>query len=304
MVWQHHPIQRSAFLASSINSIAKVSAYFELTKPRALASIVYTTALSYLIAATETVVMGHLLRLCLGVCVAAAGSLALNQFMERKLDAQMKRTASRPLPSGRLSPSEALVYGMVLMVGGYVYLWIEINPACSLATAACGFSYLVLYTPLKLRSSFSSFVGAIPGALLPVMGWVAIRNKMEMGMWVLFALLFIWQIPHALIISIRHQQDYQAVGMKQLPIISSALTSRRQLMLNVAILIPLSLLPVFLNMTEQLYPILALALGFGLFAQSIIYTIEDTPQAARRLFIGLTAYLPLLLLVMYFDKPS
>lgn len=280
------------------------STYLELTKPRALVMIVFTTAISYLIALTEDIdwmILGHT---CLGVTLAAAGSLAYNQYMERDFDSRMVRTASRPLPSGRLKPIQVAIFGMGLMIFGYGYLWVLVNPLCSLSTIGCGVSYLWMYTPLKTRSSFSSFVGAIPGGLLPVMGWTAARNELELGAWILFVILWIWQIPHALVISMRHQKDYEAVGMKQLPIISNRLTSNRQILLNVLILIPVSLMPAFVNMTEYVYPLIALLMGFILFIQVSKFATRAAEKDAKRVFIMLSAYLPLLLLAMYFDKPA
>ncbi|QTD53036.1 heme o synthase [Sulfidibacter corallicola] len=278
--------------------------YLELTKPRALAMIVFTTGLSYLIAATRTVDTYHLLLTCFGVTLSAGGSLALNQYMERELDSRMARTRSRPIPSGRVDPRAAAIFGWSTMLAGYAFLWLVINPACSIATMVCGISYNFLYTPLKLRSSFSSWVGAIPGGMLPIMGWVAARGKLEIGAWILFSILFLWQIPHALIISIRHQKDYESAGMKQLPIISHHLTSRRQMVLNVLVLVPVSVMPFYMNMTEILYPITALILGFWLYVAVVRYALNVTEGTARFVFISLTAYLPLLLLAMFFDKPS
>lgn len=284
--------------------LEKAWALVALTKPRALLMIVFTTCLAFMIALTEPVRWLSLLHTALGVLIAAAGSLALNQYMERGLDSKMARTRSRPLPSGRLAPLTALILGVLFMSGGYLYLWLLVNPACSIATMACGASYLLLYTPLKARSSFSSFVGAVPGGLLPVMGWVAARGRLEIGAWVLFVILFLWQIPHALIISIRHREDYAGAGMKQLPLVSDQWTSHRQIVLNVLVLIPVSILPTFLNMTEFVYPFVALLLGFFLLAQAIVYVMRVTDAAAKRVFISLTAYLPLLLLAMYLDKPA
>ena len=283
--------------------IPKIKAYIELTKPRALMMIVFTTGLSYLIAATDAINPVHLFYTLFGVCIAGGGSLALNQHMERELDSRMERTRSRPIPSGRIKSNHAFIYGMAMMIVGYAFLWLAVNPLCSLATIACGVSYLYMYTPLKLRSSFSSFVGAIPGGLLPVMGWTAARGKLEIGAWILFVILFLWQIPHALIISIRHHRDYESVGMRQLPIISTYMTTKRQIMLNVLVLVPVTILPAFVNMTNYRYPIFALILGFLLFLQVLDYVMRSRETAASRVFVSLTAYLPLLLLAMYFDKP-
>ncbi len=281
-----------------------LSTYLELTKPRALAMIVFTTCMTFLIAATDAIVGWRLAHTAIGVAVAAGGALALNQHMEAGLDSQMRRTRDRPIPSGRISRRAAFVFGMVAMLGGYAYLWILVNPGCSVATMLCGVSYLYMYTPMKRRTSFSSFVGAIPGAMLPIMGWVAARDRLEIGAWILFAILFLWQIPHALVISIRHKDDYESAGMRQLPIISHHLTSRRQLALNVILLIPITMLPAFVNMTELFYPVIALILGFGLMVLAVRYMLQPTETAAKRMFISLSAYLPLLLLAMYLDKPG
>jgi len=286
---------------AAFGHIAK--ALLDLTKPRALVMITFTTGLGYLIAVTTAIDWRVLAHLVFGVVLSSGGSLALNQYMERDLDARMERTRHRPIPSGRISARAALVFGTFCSLVGYGHLALFVNLTCSLATIACGTSYLFLYTPLKLRSSFSSFVGAIPGGLLPVMGWAAARGRLELGAWVLFVILFLWQIPHALIISIRHSKDYQGVGMKQLPIITDSRASRRQMVFNVLVLIPVTVLPGFLNMTEDIYPVIALALGFLLLNQVLQYTFKVTEQSAKRVFIALSAYLPLLLLAMYLDKP-
>ncbi|WP_207860007.1 heme o synthase [Acanthopleuribacter pedis] len=282
----------------------KARAYVELTKPRALLMIVFTSAVSYLIAATRAIDPIHLALTAFGIAVAGGGSLALNQYMERELDSQMARTATRPIPSGRLSPTEAAIFSWTTMLFGYAFLWVFVNPLCSIATMACGVSYNFMYTPMKRTSSFSSWVGAVPGGMLPIMGWVAVRNQLEMGAWVLFSILILWQIPHALIISIRHQKDYAAVGMKQLPLIAPYLTSARQMVVNVLILVPISVMPFFLNMTELVYPMTALVLGFGLYVLVVRYAFNPREHNAKWVFIALNAYLPLLFLAMYFDRPS
>ncbi len=284
--------------------MGKIKAYFELTKPRALLVIVFTTCASFMIAATDVYDFLLLAHTAIGVAIAAGGSLALNQHMERNLDKKMTRTKDRPIPSGRVQSGEAFAFGMITMIGGYLYLWFLVNPGCSIATLACGVSYLYMYTPLKLRSSFSSFVGAIPGGLLPIMGWVAARGRLEVGAWVLFVILFLWQIPHALIISMRYREDYESVGMRQLPLVSTPAASRKQIVLNVLVLVPVSLLPAMLNMTELAYPIAALCLGLVLFWQTTRYVMVGSEKNARAAFLALSLYLPLLLLAMYLDKPA
>jgi protoheme IX farnesyltransferase len=278
--------------------------YAALTKPRALFMIVFTTGIAYLIAATNEVRPIHLLHTLFGVLLSAGGSLAVNQHMERGLDARMDRTRDRPIPAGRIKPAHAAVFGWTVMLTGYVYLWFLVNPGCAIATMACGVSYNFMYTPMKLTSTFSSFVGAIPGGLLPIMGWVAARGQLEIGAWILFMILFLWQIPHALIISIRHQEDYAGAGMKQLPVITGHLASNRQIILNVLVLVPVTMLPYFFNMTRVYYPIAALALGAFLFYQAVRYATQTNGANAKRIFVSLTAYLPLLLVVMYLDKPA
>ncbi len=282
----------------------KLRAYVALTKPRALAMIVFTSALSYLIAATRAIDLGHLAATCFGILLAGGGSLALNQYMERRLDSQMARTRDRPIPAGKVSATEAAVFSWVTMLTGYAFLWFFINPLASMATMACGVSYNFMYTPMKRYSSFSSWVGAIPGGMLPIMGWTAVRNELELGAWVLFSILVLWQIPHALIISIRHQKDYAAVGMKQLPLIAPYLTSARQMVINVLILVPISVMPFFLNMTELTYPLGALILGFVLYVLVVRYAFQPNDHHAKWVFIALNAYLPLLFLLMYFDRPA
>lgn len=282
----------------------KLRAYLELTKPRALAMIVFTSAVSYLIAATREIDLFHLALTAFGIMCAGGGSLALNQYMERELDGQMARTAGRPIPSGRVGAREAAVFSWTTMLFGYVFLWVFVNPLCAVATMVCGVSYNFMYTPMKRTSSFSSWVGAVPGGMLPIMGWVAVRGQLELGAWVLFSILILWQIPHALVISIRHQKDYAAVGMKQLPLIAPYLTSARQMIINVLVLVPISVMPFFLNMTELIYPVTAMVLGFVLYVLVVRYAFQPTEKHAKWVFIALNAYLPLLFMAMYFDRPS
>ncbi len=279
----------------------KLKAYFELTKPRALVVIVFTTCLGFLIAETRSIHWLSFAYLALGTAVAAAGSLALNQHLERKRDALMERTKFRPIPSGRITSKQALIFGWLLMLSGYGALWLLVNPSCSVATMLCGFSYLYLYTPLKYTTSLSSFVGAIPGALLPIMGWIGSQGRMELGAWLLFTILFLWQIPHALIIAIRYREDYARAGMRQLPVIASNFAAARQMLVHVVILVPTSLMPTLFRLTGWTYSIAAAVLGIWLLVGAIAYLLHENDRHARRFFVSLSAYLPLLMIAMFVD---
>ncbi|MCB1050748.1 MAG: protoheme IX farnesyltransferase [Acidobacteria bacterium] len=284
--------------------LGKASGLWELTKPRALVVIIFTSCLGFILAEPDQVRWLRMTMLGFGVGLAGAGSLALNQYFERHKDALMERTRQRPLPSGRVSALSAFLFGWLLMGAGYAYLWLWVNPYSSLVTVLCGVSYLAWYTPLKYKTSLSSFVGAIPGAVLPVMGWVASRDQMELGAWILFGILFIWQIPHALIIAIRYREDYARAGMKQLPVVANDFVGTRQILLNLIILIPLSVMPSLTDMAGFYYGTYALATGFSLLVLGIRYAFRPSEGRARAFFIALSVYLPLLLLVMVLDKPG
>jgi protoheme IX farnesyltransferase len=279
----------------------RATAFWELTKPRALPVIVFTACMGFLLANPRSVQWSRMAWMALGIALAGGGSLALNQVMERRQDALMERTKNRPLPSGRVTTRSALIFGFLLSLFGYVLLLQRVGLPCTGWTLSCGLSYLLLYTPLKYRTTLSSFAGAIPGAVLPLMGWSAANTRYGILAWLLFAILFLWQIPHALVISLRYREEYLLAGMKQLPVVMDSWVGLRQLVLHLLLLVPLTLAPTLFGIAGWIYGAYSLAAGLFLLLWGIRYALGRQPLAARRLFVALSCHLPLLLLLLLFD---
>ncbi|HSD50204.1 MAG TPA: heme o synthase, partial [Candidatus Methylomirabilis sp.] len=245
----------------------------------------------------------RLLPTLLGTGLAAAGTLALNQFLEREVDAKMERTRLRPLPEGRLQPREALAFGMLVAAVCLVYLGVTVNAVSGLVTAFTVVSYLFVYTPLKRRTSLCSVLGAIPGALPPVTGWVAARGDFGPGAWVLFAILFLWQLPHSLAIGWLYRADYARAGIRLLPVIEpDGSSTGRQIVSNCLALLAVGLLPTLIGLTGSLYFLGALALGTGLLVCGIVLAVSRSAADARRLVFASLVYLPALLVLMALNK--
>jgi protoheme IX farnesyltransferase len=245
----------------------------------------------------------RLLYTLLGTALAAGGTLALNQYFERDLDAKMERTRLRPLPDGRLQPGEALAFGTVVTVAGLLYLGITVNVVCGLVTAITVVSYLFVYTPLKQRTSLCSVLGAIPGALPPVTGWVAARGDFGAGAWVLFAILFLWQLPHSLAIGWLYRTDYARADIRLLPVIEpDGCSTGRQIVSNCLALLAVGLLPTLIGLAGSLYFLGALMLGTGLLACGIVLAVSRSAADARRLVFASLVYLPALLVLMALNK--
>jgi protoheme IX farnesyltransferase len=235
--------------------------------------------------------------------LAAAGTLALNQYLERDLDAVMLRTRSRPVPAGKLRPEEALRFGCVVATAGIVYQALAVGPLPSLVTAATTASYLFLYTPMKRWTPFCSLVGAVPGALPPVTGWAAATGSLGIPAWVLFAILFLWQLPHSLAIARMYRDDYARAGIRVLPVIDlDGDATGRQIVLNTVALLSVALLPTLVGISGAVYFFSALVLGFALLGFSVQLARTRSLADARRLLFASIVYLPALLAIMALDK--
>src|SRR5207237_4874370 len=197
----------------------RLSDYVALTKPRVVAMVLVTTAVGFYLGSPGSPLFATMLCTLAGTALAAGGTLALNQYAERDLDARMERTRRRPLPEGRVLPGEALVLGLVLLAAGLAALALLVGPLPALVTAAITVTYLLVYTPLKRVTSFCSLVGAVPGALPPVAGWAAARGALGAEAWILFAIMFLWQIPHSLAIGRMYRDDYARAGIRVLPVV-------------------------------------------------------------------------------------
>ncbi|TMA13420.1 MAG: protoheme IX farnesyltransferase [Deltaproteobacteria bacterium] len=277
--------------------------FFELTKPRITLMVLVTTFVGFYLGSHSIPEYFRLIQTLLGTALAASGTLALNQFLERDADAAMERTRRRPLPEGRVQPTEALIFGVVLTVSGLLALWLTVNALSALVTAAIVASYLFIYTPLKQKTSLCSVVGAVPGALPPVIGWAAARGAIEAGAWALFAIMFLWQIPHTLAIARLYREDFARAGIRFLPVIEpDGRSTGRQILTNCLALLAVSLLPTLLQVAGYLYFLAAFLLGALFLGCGVGLAIAQSSGAARRLLFVSLIYLPVLLAVMALDR--
>ena len=283
--------------------------YAELTKLRVTTLIVMTAWCGYFFGAHKAGVAWlswGLFHALLGIALVSSGTATLNEVMEYDVDAHMRRTAMRPLPTGRMSLLHATIVGLLAAVGGSIYLALFTNPLTGLLTFLTSVVYLAAYTPLKRISPICTFVGAFPGAMPGVLGWTAARNQLEWGTLVLFAILFVWQFPHFFSIAWLYREDYARGGVKMLPVVEEdgRSTARRILLYSVA-LIPISVLPSFLGMAGRIYLVGAVTLGFALLYFGVRLAYLNLPLAsapskmrARHLLQATVIYLPLLFVFM------
>ena len=284
--------------------MASARSYIELTKPRITCFILMSAAIGFLCAAhvNDSWTWMSLLHALIGTALIASGTAALNQWYERVADAKMPRTMNRPIPSGRVEPRHALAFGLVLSVIGFVELWLGANLLTSLLGLFTELSYLLLYTPLKQRSPHSTTIGAIPGAMPPLIGYAAACGTLTWGAWVLYAILFLWQFPHFYAIAWMYRDDYAQAGIKMLPVVepSNESTARRMFWFSLA-LVPISLLPKYLNMAGNFYFVGALALGLYFLYASARVMKDRTVVRARAVLLASVVYLPLLYGLLVLD---
>ena len=274
-----------------------------LTKPRVVLMVLITTAVGYYVGLTGGPDYGRLVALLLGTALAAGGTLALNQYWERDVDALMARTRTRPLPEGRLTPLEALLFGAALTAGGLGVLALGAGWLAALTVAATFVLYVFAYTPLKLRTAFCTLVGAVPGALPPVAGWAAARDDLGLGAWVLFGILFLWQLPHTLAIAQLYRDDYARAGVRLLPVIDAqGRSTERQILSGTLALLAVSLLPTLIGLAGGVYFTGALVLGAAFVAMGAQQALAPSLSRARRVLLASLLYLPLLLALLAFDK--
>jgi protoheme IX farnesyltransferase len=274
-----------------------------LTKPRVVLMVLFTTLVSYDAGLRGSPDYARMLHLLIGTLLAAGGAPALNQYWERGVDARMERTRTRPLPDGRLQPLEALLFGVGLTILGVAYLAAPVGARIALVTAATAILYLFVYTPLKLRTTFCALVGAVPGALPPVTGWVAARDDVTLGAWVLFAILFLRQLPHTLTIARLYREDYACAGVRVLAVMDpGGAATGRQIVLASVGLLAVSLLPAVMGWTGTLYLTGALVLGLAFVAVGAGQAWRPSALIARRVLFASILYLPLLLCLLAVDR--
>ncbi len=282
---------------------AKVGAYLELTKPRITFMVVLSALAGFCMASKSGINWLQFLHFALGVSLLTSGTSTLNQFLERESDKLMRRTMHRPLPAGRLSATSALVFGLLTVVLGEAYLALVVNPLTAWLGLAALVSYVLMYTPLKQRTTLCTAIGAFPGALPPLLGWAAASNEIALGGCVMFAILFLWQFPHFHAIAIMYAEDYARANIKMLPVVEPDLKSTSlQIIGYAAVLLPISLLPFFLGMSGWVYLIAAILLGTGFLYISINTAYTKTKTDARTLLKTSVIYLPILYIVMVLNS--
>ncbi|MGH9627528.1 MAG: heme o synthase [Bryobacteraceae bacterium] len=281
-----------------------VSDYISLTKPRITWLILMSTAVGFLFGVTDGWPWSVLVHTLIGTGLIASGTAALNQWWEREADAKMERTNKRPLPQERIRPMPALLFSVVLSAAGFAELWLGANPLAAWLGLFTLATYLFIYTPLKQRSPHSTTIGAIPGAMPPLIGYAASRGDLTIEAWSLFAILFLWQFPHFYAIAWMYREDYSRAGIRMLPVVdTTGEATARQILLFSLVLIPISLLPRYLGMSGNVYLAGALLLGFIYFYSGVMAARERTREGARRVLLASIVYLPLLYGFMIADRP-
>jgi protoheme IX farnesyltransferase len=280
-----------------------LAVFSDLVKARLTLLVLLTTLVGFYMGYPGPLDLLLLLHTMLGTALVAAGASALNQLLEREHDAKMERTEDRPLPSGRLQPGTVLLFGGISAGLGLLYLAWAVNPLTSLLGAATLGSYLFIYTPLKRVTTLNTVIGAIPGALPPLMGWAAARGEISAGGWALFAILFFWQLPHFLAIAWIYREQYERAGFVMLPVVDPAgERTGRQAVSHTLGLLPFSLCPFVFHLAGPVYLAGALLLGAAYLWFAVQFSRQLTVAGARRLFFMSITYLPLLLGLMVLDK--
>lgn len=277
--------------------------FSELVKMRLTTLVLLTTAVGYYVGVRGTMDWIGLFHVLFGTALVASGAAALNQLIEREHDAKMQRTEDRPLPSGRLQPETVLIFGGIISAAGLCYLALAVNLVTSILGIVTLASYLFVYTPLKRITTLNTVIGAIPGALPPLMGWTAAQNQITAEGWSLFAILFFWQLPHFLAIAWIYREDYQRGGYMMLPTIDpDGSRTGKQAVSHTLGLLFVSLFPVLLGMAGWFYCAGAIVLGAIFLMAAIRFSRHLTHACARQLFFASIIYLPLLLGLMVIDK--
>lgn len=280
----------------------KFAAFFELTKPRIAFMLVLTSAAGFYLGADKGFNFTIFINAMIGITLLAFGVATLNQVWERKTDALMERTANRPLPTNKVTVSEALIFGVLLCLTAEIYLAVLVNPLTAILGLVVIIGYVLIYTPLKTRTSMSTAIGAIPGALPPLMGFTSSAGEITLGAWVLFAILFLWQFPHFLAIAWMYREQYAKAKILMLPVIEPAgKITAKQIVIFTLLLIPVSLAPYFLGVAGVVYLIGASLLGMWFLAASIQAARAKSVEQARKLLLVSVIYLPILFALMVFN---
>lgn len=280
----------------------KLAAFFELTKPRIAFMLVLTSAAGFYLGSAGDFNVPLFINSIMGITLLAFGVATLNQFWERKLDALMERTAKRPLPTQKVTPTEALIFGILLCVSAEIYLAFLVNGLTAILGLIVIVGYVLLYTPLKVKTSASTAIGAIPGAMPPLMGWTSAANEITLGAWALFTMLFLWQFPHFLAIAWMYREQYAKAGILMLPVVEKeGRITAMQIVLFTLLLVPVSLAPFFLGISGLIYLIGASLLGIWFLYASIQAARIRSVEKARTLLYVSILYLPIIFALMVFN---
>jgi len=284
---------------------SRAADFVTLTKPRLNFLVLLTTAAAYSLGAGPDATLIAFAHTLVGTFLVAGGASALNQVWERDTDRLMRRTRMRPMADMRMQPSAGIIFGLVLTAIGAAELAYYLNPLSSGVALFTAASYVLFYTPLKTRTSLSTIVGALPGALPAVIGWAAATNTLSIEGWVLFGIVFMWQMPHFLAIAWMYRDEYARAGMPLLPVIQpDGRSTGRQAVIYTAALIPLSMMPTGVGLASSWYMVGALTLGAILMVMALEFSSKRTIDTARRLFFGSILYLPILWALLVFDHRS
>ena len=291
-------MRREPKKASSIKE-----AYYELTKPSITFMILVSTALGYFMGGNGINNYQHFILTLLGSCLISSGSGALNHFAEAESDKIMYRTNLRPIPAGIILPENAMIFGIALIFIGSGILYFFINTLTCVLALITALMYLFIYTPLKKLTWLNTPVGAIPGAIPPIGGWVAATGSLDPEAWILFAILFLWQHPHFYAIALMFKDDYKKAGLKMLPVVEpNGSRTNRQIIWHALLLIPVSLMPVYINLLGMIYFWAALILGIGYLLSGFILAKQYSVNNARLVLKVSVFYLPILFLTIMVDK--
>jgi protoheme IX farnesyltransferase len=292
-----------AVISSSGAERSRVAIFADLVKARLTALVLLTTFVGFYLGERGAVNYLLMIHALFGTALVAAGAAALNEFLERDYDAKMRRTATRPLPSGELQPATAAIFGGMCSIAGLVYLAVLVNPLTSVVGAVTSVSYLFIYTPLKRVTWANTLVGAIPGALPPLMGWTASRGELNGEGWALFAILAFWQIPHFMAIAWLYREDYAKAGFVMLPNVDAdGSRTAQQAVGNTVALLLASLCPFAFGLNGKIYLVAALVLGAGYCVSAVRFARQLTARRARQLFLASIIYLPLLIAALVGNK--
>ncbi len=282
---------------------SSIEAYFELTKPSITLMILISTALGYFIGGNGVTDYQHFLVTLLGSCLISAGSGALNHFAESETDKIMHRTNLRPIPAGIIASENAMVFGLILILAGCGLLYWLIHPITCVLALITSLMYLFIYTPLKKLTWLNTSIGAVPGSIPPIGGWVASTGTLDPEAWILFAILFFWQHPHFYAIALMFKDDYKRAGLKMLPVVEpDGSRTNRQILWHALLLIPVSIMPVYVNLLGIVYFWTALTLGIVYLISGLILARHYSFDNARLVLKVSVFYLPILFLTIMVDK--